>query len=53
MSKTDAELRALQAEKKGRCATSLLTKIVGFAENCDALSDDDKERVINGLADWI
>jgi len=53
MTKTDAELRGLKAEKKGQCSSDILRKVLRFAEKCDALSDEDKERVISGLADWI
>jgi hypothetical protein len=53
MQKTNVELRSAGASSKGRCSNDLLRRIVGFVENCVVLSEEEKEAVIGGLADWV
>ena len=53
MQKTNVELRSTGATHKGKCSTELLRRIIKFAEDCPVLSEEDKDSVIDGLAEWI
>lgn len=38
---------------KGTVSRAVLLKIVSFVEDCDALSEDDREAILAGLDGWL
>lgn len=49
---TDAELNRLKAKKYGRVESKVLIRLIAFVEKTPALSDEEKDTIISGLADW-
>jgi hypothetical protein len=49
----DAELKRRKAATKGRISNVILTKLVAFVEGLDVLSQDEKDAITDGLADWL
>jgi hypothetical protein len=50
---TDADLKKLNPTAKGRVKPKVLKDLIKFVEITQVLSDEDKEAIISGLADWI
>lgn len=53
MHKTATELRTAKAVRVGSISVALLRKILIFVENSPALSEEEKEKVLEGLGDWL
>lgn len=53
MTITDAELRRLGATIKGKISGTILKELVTFVEDLTVLSQDQKDAIIDGLADWL
>ena len=49
---TSAELRQLNAKKYGMIESKVLLRLIAFVEKTPVLSDEDKDAIIEGLADW-
>jgi hypothetical protein len=49
---SDPELRKLKAEKYGTIDSKVLLRLIAFVEKTPVLSDEDKDAIIEGLADW-
>jgi hypothetical protein len=49
---TDAELKRLKAKKYGVIYSKVLLRLIAFVEKTPVLSDEDKDAIIEGLADW-
>lgn len=49
---TEAELKKLKAKKYGRINSKVLIRLIAFVEKTPVLPDEDKEAIIEGLADW-
>lgn len=49
---TDAELKKLKAKKYGSVDNKALIRLIAFVEKTPVLSDEDKDAIIEGLADW-
>lgn len=49
---TAAELKALKAKKYGSVESKVLIRLIAFVEKTPVLSDEEKEAIIEGLADW-
>lgn len=50
---TNAELRANGADKLGTVSNATLKKVLAFVETNDALTDEERDLVLDGLGDWI
>lgn len=50
---TDADLRRLRAQKRGSISHDLLKRLITFVEQTPVLSDEDRDKVLDGLGDWI
>jgi hypothetical protein len=50
---SDAELKRVNANTKGQVTKRVLRDLVAFVENLPSLSQDDKDAIIDGLADWL
>jgi hypothetical protein len=49
----DDELKRRQASIKGRISNAILKELVAFVEGLTVLSQDEKDAIIDGLADWL
>jgi hypothetical protein len=49
---TPSELRKLKARKYGVVENRVLLRLIAFVEKTPVLSDEDKDAIIEGLADW-
>lgn len=52
MKKTDAELRACRAKKRGTVRKELLSELIKFVMNCSVLTPDERDAIINAAGDW-
>lgn len=53
MHKTNAQLKAAKATHLGSVSVGLLRRIIHFVENCSVLSEEEKEKILEGLGDWV
>jgi hypothetical protein len=53
MSIPDAELAKRKAATKGKVSSSVLKDLIAFVEGLTVLSQDEKDAIIDGLADWL
>jgi hypothetical protein len=53
MTISDAELKQRQANIKGQISNAILKELVVFVEDLTVLSQEDKDALIEGLADWL
>lgn len=49
---TDAALKKLKAKKYGSVDSKVLIRMIAFIEKTPVLTDEDKDAIIEGLADW-
>jgi hypothetical protein len=49
---SSASLTALKAKKYGSVESKVLVRLIAFVEKTPVLSDEDKDEIIKGLADW-
>jgi len=49
---TDAELKKLKAKKYGSVESKVLIRFIAFVEKTPVLTDEDRDAIIEGLADW-
>jgi hypothetical protein len=52
MKKTDAELRACRAKKRGAVRKDLLSQLIKFVMNCPVLTQDERDYIIDAAGDW-
>lgn len=50
--KGEKELKALKDEKIGKVEAKVLLRLIAFVEKTPVLSQEDKDEIIEGLADW-
>lgn len=50
---SDRDLTRCKAEKKGTVAKGVLGRLCAFVDNSTVLSAEEKDAVLNGLADWV
>lgn len=50
---SDADLKRLKAVTKGKIPNRVLRDLVTFVEGLTVLSQDEKDAIIDGLADWL
>jgi hypothetical protein len=46
------ELKRLRAKKLGKVDSKVLPRLIAFVEKTPALSQEDKDAIVDGLADW-
>lgn len=47
-----AELKKLKAKKLGKIDSKVLLRLIAFVEKTPVLSQEDKDAIVDGLADW-
>jgi hypothetical protein len=50
--RTDTELKRLKAKKLGKVDSKVLLRLIAFVEKTPVLSQEDKDAIVDGLADW-
>ncbi len=50
--RTSLELKGLHAKKLGKVGAKVLIRLTAFVEKTPVLSQEDKDAIVNGLADW-
>lgn len=50
---TQQTLAKVKPVVKGTVTRAVLLKIVAFVEDCEALSEDDREAILDGLDGWL
>jgi len=53
MAISDAELKKLKATTKGRVSNQALKDLVAFVESLTTLSQDEKDEIVDSLAEWL
>lgn len=50
--RSNTELKTLRARKLGEVDSKLLIRLVAFVEKTPVLPQEDKDNIVDGLADW-
>jgi hypothetical protein len=50
--RSSSELKRLQAKKLGVIGSKVLIRLIAFVEKTPVLSQEDKDAIVDGLADW-
>ncbi|MGY2988701.1 hypothetical protein [Bradyrhizobium sp. USDA 4508] len=50
--RTSSELKRLKAKKLGQVNGKVLIRLIAFVEKTPVLSQEDKDAIVDGLADW-
>jgi hypothetical protein len=49
---TAQELRSCKAKKKGTVSNKILLRLIAFVDKTPVLSEEEKDVILEGLADW-
>lgn len=50
--RSDVALKKLKAKKLGKVESRVLIRLIAFVEKTPVLSQEDKDAIVDGLADW-
>jgi hypothetical protein len=53
MEKTEKDLKKLNAKKLGSAPVDTLKRLLKFIENDQTIPEETKEKILDGLADWL
>lgn len=47
------EMKSRRVEVKGSVGSDVLLRIIEFVESSDAIADDERDQILDGLGDWL